>query len=143
MRKFNLQSTVNQRLVKLNSFEKNKGNQAVHSAIGIAGSTWNRIAKGSTQPSYETLLKIIFAYPNLNLYWLMLGEGEMWLPDEDIDEIKSGTYQNDRERKVYAALERMGATNDVLRVEIARKNEEIEVIKKTLAAALKMQKNAD
>jgi len=75
--------TVNQRIEALikhlglnpNSFSK---------SIGLSGnSTIARIIKGQTTPSYDTLSAICETYNWINIRWLMTGEGEMILPDQE------------------------------------------------------------
>lgn len=40
--------------------------------------TFNIIEGHKTKPSYDLLEKIIFTFDNINLYWLLKGEGDMF-----------------------------------------------------------------
>lgn len=42
--------------------------------------TFNIIEGRKTKPSYDLLEKIIFTFDNINLYWLLKGEGDMFGP---------------------------------------------------------------
>ncbi|WP_298061883.1 hypothetical protein [uncultured Rikenella sp.] len=43
--------------------------------------TFNIIEGRKTKPSYDLLEKIVFTFDNINLCWLLKGEGEMFRPD--------------------------------------------------------------
>lgn len=43
--------------------------------------TFNVIEGRKSNPSYELLEKIAFTFVNVNLYWLLKGEGEILLPE--------------------------------------------------------------
>lgn len=40
--------------------------------------TFNIIEGRRTKPSYDLLEKIVFTFDNINLYWLLKGEGDMF-----------------------------------------------------------------
>ncbi|MDF1695231.1 MAG: hypothetical protein P1U56_05340 [Saprospiraceae bacterium] len=47
-------------------------------SIGLTGNvTIYKIVKGESAPSFATLLKIKAAYPEINIDWILTGEGEM------------------------------------------------------------------
>lgn len=70
--------TINERLSLLikalglnnNSFAKKLN---VNPAV-----TFNIIEGRRTKPSYDLLEKIVFTFDNINLYWLLKGEGDMF-----------------------------------------------------------------
>ena len=46
--------------------------------IGLeSNATISRIASGKVNPSYEVLKKIVEGFPEINIAWLLTGEGEM------------------------------------------------------------------
>lgn len=45
--------------------------------INVAQASVKRTLDGDTLPSSKILIPLIQRYPSLNLYWLLLGEGEM------------------------------------------------------------------
>lgn len=45
--------------------------------IGISTSSLSHIFNGRNKPSLEVVMRIHKAYPEINLYWLLYGEGEM------------------------------------------------------------------
>ena len=47
--------------------------------IGVSQSGLNHLVSGKREPNIGTLLAISTAFPQLNLHWLITGEGDMWL----------------------------------------------------------------
>src|SRR5688572_2817110 len=58
---------------------ENKGLSATGFAdtIGIARPVMSHILSGRNKPSLEVVQKILKAFPDLNVAWVMLGEGQM------------------------------------------------------------------
>lgn len=52
----------------------------------ILPQTLSRIIKQNTGIRSETIIAFATAYPNLNLRWFLMGEGEMWLDEVIGDE---------------------------------------------------------
>lgn len=50
-------------------------------AMGVSKSTAYNYLNGATQPSRESLSSLLESYPQINLQWLLKGEGPMLLPD--------------------------------------------------------------
>lgn len=80
------------------------------------------ILHGRLKPRYDTLEKILLAYPQINGDWLMRGEGMMF---KTIDSPSAAITVDERLRNVEFLLfqlnQRMGLlqeTNDLLRTEI-------------------------
>ena len=48
-------------------------------AIGVAPGSLSSVYSGRTQPSNNFVLGIHKAFPEINLYWLMFGEGDMYV----------------------------------------------------------------
>lgn len=51
--------------------------------LNLAQASIRRTLEGTTLPSSKTLIPLIKKYPSLNLYWLLLGEGEMLREEKD------------------------------------------------------------
>ena len=53
-------------------------------AIGVAPGSLSSVYSGRTQPTNNYVLGIHKAFPEINLYWLMFGEGDMYVesPEE-------------------------------------------------------------
>lgn len=73
--------------------------------------TISKLVRGIGSPSYETLSKIKETYPELNMDWLISGEGEMILGDSDAELLQTLNERIEelkREKKIiYDALERI------------------------------------
>lgn len=69
---------INERLKQLvNALGLN--NNSFAKAIGVNPVvTFNVLEGRKSKPSFELLEKIIFTFDNINLYWLLKGEGEMF-----------------------------------------------------------------
>ena len=67
--------------------------------IDISTSSLSHIFSGRNKPSLDVVLRIHKAYPSINLYWLINGEGEMESASESSNGISSigllnGTSEN-------------------------------------------------
>lgn len=56
-------------------------------AIGVPRSSISHLLSGRNKPSLDFVLKLIKAYPEVNLYWLLSGKGE-FPPKESILDAK-------------------------------------------------------
>lgn len=69
---------INERLKQLVN-ALNLNNNSFAKAIGVNPVvTFNVLEGRKSKPSFELLEKIIFTFDNINLYWLLKGEGEMF-----------------------------------------------------------------
>lgn len=83
---------INERL-KLLINELGLNNNSFAKTIGVNPVvTFNVIEGRKSKPSFELLEKIIFTFDNINLYWLLKGEGEMFKTD------KPPTRQDNQDR---------------------------------------------
>lgn len=55
--------------------------------IKCAQSTLSAIENGKSKPGYEVLANILDAYPSINPYWLLKGEGGMFLEDLSVGNV--------------------------------------------------------
>lgn len=70
--------TINERLsLLIKALELNNNSFAKKLNVNPAV-TFNIIEGRRTKPSYDLLEKIIFSFDNINLYWLLKGEGDMF-----------------------------------------------------------------
>lgn len=76
--------------------------------IGIQRSSVSHVLSGRNKPSLDFMLKIKLRYPELNLDWLLLGEGQMLEKDsletknqkeEEINEPDVGLFSDEMARK--------------------------------------------
>ncbi len=59
--------------------EKELSQNAFSKKIGISPSYYSDLKKGQVGPSFWMLYGIANAFPDLNLRWLLTGEGPMWV----------------------------------------------------------------
>ena len=100
------ESPVYQRLnFIVDSFEK--GNQADFARrIGVrSGVVGDMFGKRRNKPSFDVLSKIVSAYPQLRVEWLLTGEGEMLKSSAPIKTSAVHSDQNGREPNVVAIAE--------------------------------------
>lgn len=57
--------------------------------IGVQRSSISHILSGRNKPSLEFVLKILAAYPEVELYWLLNGKGEFPASKQQEQEIKT------------------------------------------------------
>jgi len=74
--------TINERLHQLIDETNLKTQRAFAQEVGVSTSTLNVSLKKDKEPATGMILKIKQKFQNLNLNWLLIGEGEMWLPEE-------------------------------------------------------------
>lgn len=73
-----MQNTVNERVKDIIKRFSNDNQASYAISIGVTPTVINNIVGGRmSEPSFQTLLKIIVAYPQISSDWLLLGEGEM------------------------------------------------------------------
>lgn len=86
---------VKERFKQLKEETKRKENisaEDFHLLIGILQPTYNKYEKGSF-PGLDKIMKIANALPDLNLFWLIKGEGNIW-KEEVIDASMKNDYKN-------------------------------------------------
>lgn len=104
-----MELSINQRVDLLVKKTAND-NQAIFAhAIGVKPTVINNIVAGRmSEPSFQTLLKIIIAYPQISSDWLLKGEGEMLKEslskpsDNDNDNVKLSKNQIKKNKVAYA-----------------------------------------
>ncbi len=82
--------TINQRVKLLVDFEGTA--KKFSKKTGIGPSTISNMIKEDSPPDprFQTLMSIVFAYPELSIDWLFKGEGEMWLGGISGGDVKKG-----------------------------------------------------
>ena len=73
--------TINERIVLLIS-ELRMNNNSFSNKISVSPTVIHNIIKGRNAPSYEVIQKIALTFDNINIAWLILGNGEMFLSEE-------------------------------------------------------------
>ncbi|RZJ33784.1 MAG: XRE family transcriptional regulator [Flavobacterium sp.] len=63
--------------------------------IGVQRSGISHLLSGRNKPSLDFVLKVIQAYPEINLYWLMNGSGGMLLEEKTSIENPSAPTRNE------------------------------------------------
>ncbi|WMX17168.1 helix-turn-helix transcriptional regulator [Aureispira sp. CCB-E] len=91
--------------------------------LGISQTSVSRILSGSTLPSSKVLIPLVEKYPTVNLTWLLVGKGEMFVNENPVDK--------DYLDRLADSLER---ENNLLRDRIDDLAAELEAIKKEVEA---------
>ena len=93
----------------------NLSNAEFAEKIGISTSSLSHIFSGRNNPSLDVVMRIHKAYPEVNLNWLLYGEGEMGLGNESTDSGNGdadgenpqitgfGLFENDAENPEFTA----------------------------------------
>ena len=63
--------------------------------IGVQRSSISHILSGRNKPSLDFIMKVLSSFPEINLYWLLNGNGN-FLKEEDSTEIRSIPSQHDQ-----------------------------------------------
>lgn len=102
-----MQLSINERISLLVKEKANDSQAVFANAIGVKPTVINNIVAGRmSEPSFQTLLKIIIAYPDISSDWLLLGTGEMlkeessnFNSDDKNDELKRNSYSVKNKKK--------------------------------------------
>ena len=104
--------------------------RAFSDSIGKSMSYINTLKKENSSPRLAVITSILDVYPQVNLYWLALGVGSMYLSDEEVKSITD--EEKPSSNKDYKALfEEYRNENAQLRQELHEShNTLIEIMKK-------------
>jgi len=75
-------STPNERLQAFRK-EKKLSGEALGAILGLTKSGLSNVENGRAKVSIEYLEILINTYPELNIYWLISGKGEMYISSHD------------------------------------------------------------
>jgi hypothetical protein len=95
--------------------------------LNVTRPTITRIINGVNEPSSKILAPLLKEYPQLDIKWLLIGEGEMFLKPQ----IEVNKVDKDYLDRLADSLER---ENNMLRKEINRIAAELERIQKIVEA---------
>lgn len=91
--------------------------------LDVTRPTITRIINGTNEPSAKILAPLLRKYPTVNIKWLLIGEGEMFITENPV--------AKDYLDRLAASLER---ENDMLRERIDGLAAELEEIRKEVEA---------
>ncbi|BDS12715.1 hypothetical protein [Aureispira anguillae] len=69
--------TIHQRFKEL-LFALNTNGSQFSKKINVSSTSINKIIQGNGLPSSKIIIPLIENYPEVNIYWLLVGEGEMF-----------------------------------------------------------------
>lgn len=93
------------------------GQNAFEKEVGIAN---GYLASKSLSVSSDAIEKILDKYPQLNLYWLFTGKGEMENSDAESDDALMRALLDtikEQQKKIDSLLERLEAVEEVMKKE--------------------------
>jgi len=67
--------------------------------IGVQRSSISHLLNGRNRPSLDFVMKLIAAYPEVNLYWLLKGEGSFPWMEEKEEEPKESSPERGKSKK--------------------------------------------
>lgn len=93
-----------QRLQKVMDYH-GENNTGFADKIGVQRSSISHIISGRNKPSLEFVLKVLKAFPEVDLYWLLNGKGsfpkdETTTPLKSIDKINHVSLSNSSEKEI-------------------------------------------
>lgn len=92
--------------IKLVIRVKNISQNDIATAIGISAQTFSNILK-SGNPTLENFIRIISYFKDINLNWMLFGEGKMDLPDTDIGLVNESNINYNGEVQDYNLLRKV------------------------------------
>ncbi|WMX17065.1 MULTISPECIES: helix-turn-helix domain-containing protein [unclassified Aureispira] len=118
--------SINQRFKEIVSALEINASQLAKK-LDVTRPTITRIINGVNEPSAKILAPLLKAYPQLDIKWLLIGEGEMFLkPQVEVNEV-----DKDYLDRLADSLER---ENTMLRKEVNGLAEELDRIRKIVEA---------
>jgi hypothetical protein len=112
------EQTVNERLKVFINFLDLNANSFSQSIGNNSNVVISKILRGASQPSFSTLEKIKESYPDINIDWLLSGEGKMML-DDSID-------HNEMMKQLNVIVERQKKHIDILMAALDKANKKTE-----------------
>lgn len=91
-----------ERLQKIMEFY-NESAAAFADKIGVQRSSISHILSGRNKPSLDFILKILAAYPDVELYWLLNGKGSFPITSSTEDVSKREISKNETEKDTTAS----------------------------------------
>lgn len=85
--------------------------------VGLSQTSIRNVVDGTNQPSAKILVPLLERFPNVNINWLLIGQGDMWL-------VETGTIE-----------ERLEAKNKIIKLleqSVNNLEQTIELQKKTI-----------
>jgi len=85
--------------------------------LGIQSATISHIEKNIHRPNFDVVASILATYREINPYWLLLGEGKMFLDKDDpilIISNKKNSASGEEVQKLQEALEKAEKEKTVL-----------------------------
>ncbi len=94
-----MKKTVNERLIQLMDYYKLNGN-AFAKQIDSSASVIHNVIKGNskgikTKPSFELLEKILSSFNNIDANWLLKGEGNMFISENENPKKNNSVEKNE------------------------------------------------
>ena len=84
---------------------ENMTQQEFAKAIEVSPASLSNIFNGKTNPTNNHVSAIHRRFPDININWLMFGEGDMYtsLPDDVLDNLVSVYRLNEMDKKIISA----------------------------------------
>jgi transcriptional regulator with XRE-family HTH domain len=79
-----MEQTVNQRLKFFFAHKGLKNDSEIARKVGSTSQTISATLKGETTPRADLIQRICLAFPDLNAAWLITGQGEMYVNQQNI-----------------------------------------------------------
>lgn len=99
--------------------------------IGVQRSSISHILSGRNKPSYDFLVRIMEAFPQLNAEWLLTGKGKMYKSDISIQPTLFDQIVTDKDSPHKANLAESTNKQDVFQ-SFANKNKQSRILEKEI-----------
>ncbi|HAN19659.1 MAG: hypothetical protein A2X13_14535 [Bacteroidetes bacterium GWC2_33_15] len=109
--------TFNQRVIRFRNYKK-LSQKDFAEGLGVTRQTISNIENDKNTASWDFMYKVLNKFPEINVKWFVLGEGEMLECENNIASEPAARYgKEDLKEKLISTLER---ENELLRQEIER-----------------------
>lgn len=123
--------SINQRL-KIFVKSINSNPTAIGTKIGVSQTSLLKAIKGETLPSSKILVPLKENYPNLNMNWLLIGQGDMLL--DETGDLEERIRQRDKMLEILeASVKDLRDTVQLQKKNLAEKDKQIKKLKELTA----------
>lgn len=91
-------TTIGERFRKMREHKGMDTQSEFATLLGLSTSIISTLERDESQPSYKVLLAIKENMPEINLYWLLYGEGDMLLSEDQKIKVTVKTYKENPDK---------------------------------------------
>lgn len=109
--------------------------RSLSNKLGFSDTAIRKIAKGINEPKFEVLVAVHREFPNVNLHWLITGEGSINGIRGDFEDVLKFLEENMGELVNYPRFQKIMERNQKNKTEIQILMERLDALEKKLSVS--------